>query len=273
MFHFDPAALKEIAESHAESYRTARPFPHVVIDDLLPDDVVDALIEEFPDPNRQVWRAYDDPYERKLEGTDTTTMGDVTRAVFAEFNSAPFVNFLEQLTGIEGVITDPHLYGGGLHQIEPGGFLKVHADFNWYDRLKLDRRLNLLLYLNRDWDEAWGGHLELWDAAMTRSEARILPVANRCVIFSTTSDANHGHPDPLRCPADRTRRSMALYYYSNGRPAAELAREHGTNFAPRPGEGWRRPTTAVEVRLKRWIPPALWDLLRGIKRARTRDRG
>ena len=103
-----------------------------------------------------------------------------------------FLEFLESLTGIDGLIPDPYYEGGGLHPIVPGGFLKVHADFNWHKDLKLDRRLNVIVYLNRNWKEEYGGHLELWNREMTRCERRVLPIFNRCVIFSTTDFSYHG---------------------------------------------------------------------------------
>jgi len=149
-------------------------------------------------------------------------MGNATMLLLHQLNSSTFLNFLESLTGIQGIIPDPHFNGGGLHQIERGGYLKIHVDFNRHKRLKLDRRLNLLLYLNRDWQEEYGGHLELWDRDMNRCHQRILPIFNRCVIFNTNDFSYHGHPDPITCPEGMTRKSLALYYYSNGRPADEL---------------------------------------------------
>ena len=119
----------------------------------------------------------------------------------------------------------------------------------------LDRRLNLILYLNKGWLEEYGGNLELWDRAMTRCERRILPIANRCVIFNTTDFSNHGHPDPLACPEGMTRKSMALYYFSNGRPTEEMSRVRGTEFAARPGERLR----SEESLAKRLVPPLVAD--------------
>ena len=142
----------------------------------------------------------------------------------------------QQLTGIDGLLPDPHMTGGGLHQYLPGAELRVHADFNKLPGYGLDRRLNLLLYLNPAWDEAWGGALELWDRDMQACVQRIAPVANRCVVFSTTRDSYHGMPDPLRCPDGVTRRSLALYYYSNGRPQHERGPDHSTLWQTRPGE-------------------------------------
>src|SRR2546421_7519860 len=120
--------LEQLATSLEESYRLARPFPHVVIDDLLPISVARALVGEFPAPGAVNWFAYDSETERKLEFTDDRRMGPVTREVLVDLNSSLFLGFLERLTGIEGLVPDPHLEGGGLHQIEPGGYLEVHAD-------------------------------------------------------------------------------------------------------------------------------------------------
>jgi Rps23 Pro-64 3,4-dihydroxylase Tpa1-like proline 4-hydroxylase len=120
---------------------------------------------------------------------------------------------------------------GGLHQIERGGFLDVHIDFNVHPKLRLDRRLNMLIYLNHDWPEEYGGHLELWSRDMTSCEKRILPLFNRTVIFSTTDGSFHGHPRPLSCPEGRTRKSVSLYYYTSGRPEEERSPAHDTIFS------------------------------------------
>jgi hypothetical protein len=236
-FSFDARGLARVAEAHRDAYAAATPFPHAVIDGVLPEAVLDAVVAEFPDPDR-TWRSFDDRNQKKFGATAAEAeLGDVTRNVLAEFNGAAFLGFVQALTGIdEPLIPDPHYKGGGLHQIPPGGYLAVHADFNLHPLFNLDRRVNVLLYLNRDWDPAWGGQLELWDRSMTRAEKRIDPVFNRMVIFSITDTAFHGHPDPLRCPPGRARRSLAFYYYSNGRPEHEQAERHTTLFQSRPAE-------------------------------------
>ena len=143
--------------------------------------------------------------------------------------------FLEKLTGIAGLIPDPHLRGGGLHEIRRGGSLGVHADFNFYKRLNLFRRLNLLLYLNENWSEEWGGHLELWDRTGKRCMQRIAPIFNRAVIFDTSNFSYHGHPHPLECPDNRSRKSLALYYYTVEAPADEDRTPHTTLFIQNDG--------------------------------------
>ena len=241
------------------------------MDEFLPEGVLDGVLTEFPRPQDADWFAFDSPLERKLATKDESTMGPATRQLLAELNSAAFIDFLERLTGIEGLVPDPHLVGGGLHQIEPGGHLKVHADFNRHPRTGLERRLNVLLYLNRGWREEYGGALELWSRDMRACEARILPLFNRCVVFSTTSTSFHGHPEPVSCPQGETRKSIALYYYGRDRPPEERAGEHNTLFKARPGEKLREPAPApveeqskpVRARLKagvlRVAPPILVD--------------
>ena len=168
------------------------------------------------------------------------------RRLYWELNSNPFVGLLEKITGIAGLLADPHLAGGGVYNTSPGGYLRVHADFNKHPQYGLDRRLNLLIYLNEDWLPQYGGDLELWSENMESCIHRIAPIAGRCVVFRTTSTSFHGHPHPLTCPDDRSRRSIALYYYSNGRPAEEGAREHGTLWQDRPPErASRLPFPAV----------------------------
>ncbi len=214
-----------------QEYASASPFPHVVLENLFPDDVLERVVSDFPAPDDPAWGRFDNAHEKKLGNyrrlLDTS---ETVRGFLTALNSAPMLAFLEELTGIDGLIPDPYFGGGALHQIVRGGFLKVHADFNWHPKLRLDRRLNMLIYLNRDWKTEYGGALELWDREMTRPEKTILPVFNRTVVFSTTDVSYHGHPHPLDCPETRTRKSVSLYYYSNGRPAEEKSPPHDTLF-------------------------------------------
>jgi hypothetical protein len=173
---------------------------------------------------------------------------------------------LQELTGIkETLLPDPYLEGGGYHEIKPGGLLKVHADFNKHQFTMLDRRINLLVYLNKDWEESYGGHFELWNTKMTKSYRKVLPVFNRLAIFSTTDFSYHGHPDALSCPPDRSRKSIALYYYSNGRPKSEVSEKpHSTLFVNRAGienDVTKEPITLKQV-LVDLTPPVLTRLIK-----------
>ena len=254
--------LARLAESKANEYSSAEPFPHIVLDDFLPAPVVEAALQNFPPAKALRWMSYDEQTERKLAFPVAEALPPPLRDVLYFLNTPVVLHFLEELTGIKGVIPDPYFKGGGLHQIERDGFLNVHADFNRYEKLQLDRRLNLLLYLNRDWQEEFGGHLELWDREMKNCVKRVLPVFNRCVIFSTTSDAYHGHPIPLTCPPGWTRKSIATYYYTNGRPAEERNESHSTLFQERPGadpKGQPSKFRGAKKILRALLPPILTD--------------
>jgi Rps23 Pro-64 3,4-dihydroxylase Tpa1-like proline 4-hydroxylase len=263
-YSLDPQYLEGLAAKYYQDYLNAEPFPHIIIDDFLSTEILDKILEEFPQPGAIDWRSFKNKSEKKLASTSELQMGETIRFLLYQLNSSVFIDFLEKLTGIEGIIPDPHFVGGGLHQIERGGYLKVHVDFNKHTRLKLDRRLNLLLYLNKNWEEEYGGHLQLWDSEMKECHQKILPIFNRCVVFSTTDFSYHGHPDPLTCPEDRTRKSLALYYYSNGRPAEEVSgSDHSTIFKARPDEDLtEKKSTSEEVKemIKKFIPPILLDL-------------
>jgi Rps23 Pro-64 3,4-dihydroxylase Tpa1-like proline 4-hydroxylase len=222
--------MKELVNAHAETYRSADPFPHSVLEGFLEPGLLKQVLAEFDAMDRGTWHYTERNTERKYSTEDFQHFGPITRAVFSQLNAAPFLWFLEQLTGIAGLIPDPHLRGGGLHEIKRGGALGVHADFNFYPRLNLYRRLNLLIYLNEDWPEAWGGDLELWDRAGKRCVQRISPVFNRAVIFDTSNFSYHGHPRPLQCPEERSRKSLALYYYTVEAPADDDRTPHTTVF-------------------------------------------
>jgi Rps23 Pro-64 3,4-dihydroxylase Tpa1-like proline 4-hydroxylase len=222
--HYDPRVLRD-------QYANAEPFPHIALDGLFDDDALDAVLREFPSHDAMQWREFDTPLEKKLGYYhETSAISKTVREFLDAMNSFEMLLWLEALTGIEGLIPDPYFGGGGLHQIEPGGFLKIHADFNVHPKLKLDRRLNMLIYLNKNWRDEYGGHLELWDRDMSACRQKILPAFNRTVIFSTTDTSFHGHPHPLTAPEGMSRKSVSLYYYTAGRPEAERSAPHDTLF-------------------------------------------
>ena len=226
-----PLMLRHDPRTLAKQYRDAQPFPHVTLDGLFDDAALDGVLRDFPAPDAMEWMRFDNPLEKKLGFFhETSAVSDTVRCFLDAMNSFETLLWLEALTGIEGLIPDPYFGGGGVHQIEPSGFLKVHADFNVHPKLKLDRRLNVLIYLNKDWREEWGGHLELWERGGRACVERILPIFNRTVVFSTSDTSYHGHPHPLASPPGVTRKSVSLYYYTAGRPAGERSAPHDTIF-------------------------------------------
>jgi hypothetical protein len=235
--YLDRDKLLKVARDSRARYASAAPFPHIALDGLFPDEALAGVLQEFPDPASPVWKEYQNYHEGKLETQGEDHLGAFTSLLLYQFNSAPFLQFLEELTGIAGLIPDPYFFGGGLHQIPRGGKLGIHADFSRHGRFPLDRRLNVIIYLNHDWKDEYGGHLELWAPDMSRCVEKISPIYNRTVIFNITDWAFHGHPDPLVCPEGVTRKSIALYYFTNGRPPGETRPDkRSTLFLQRPGE-------------------------------------
>jgi Rps23 Pro-64 3,4-dihydroxylase Tpa1-like proline 4-hydroxylase len=250
--------MSELAKSGASSYQQAKPFPHIVIDNFFDPELLENVLQEFPRPGQIAWQRFDNEREVKLASAAEGNFGPVTRLLMYHLNGMTFLEFLSNITGIDNLLPDPSFEGGGLHQIVRGGKLGVHADFNKHRKYDLDRRLNLLLYLNKDWRDDYGGHLELWDRQMTHCEAKVAPLFNRVMIFSTTDFTYHGHPDPLQCPEGMTRKSLALYYFSNGRPAEEVSGEHSTLFRARDEKDFRLTFTQRMRKLGRdLVPPVL----------------
>jgi hypothetical protein len=217
-----------------EIYRSAAPYPHIVIDDFLLPGVADTAMEEFPPLDPRQWNNYLHTNERKFSHTDPSTWGRTLQRILAELNSPRFVKFVGDLIGVDGLIADPSLEGGGLHQSTAGGYLNVHADFTVHPHeRKWQRRANILLYLNDDWKPEYGGDLELWSADMGHCVEKVEPVANRVLIFTTDSTSFHGHPEPMRCPEGMARRSLALYYFSVEKDPVVRS----TEYRARPGDG------------------------------------
>ncbi len=220
-----------------EYFINARPYQHVVLENLLARNKVVTAAADFPRPESGEWIHYFHVNERKLGRNKLELMPARLQAIILELNSPRFVAFLRQLTGIPELVADPSLEGGGLHQTMRGGYLNIHADFSVHPHKKTWRRqVNLILYLNEGWRDEYGGHLELWDGKMRGCEHRIAPILNRAVIFNTTGEALHGHPEPLTCPREITRKSIALYYFTE----EEAPPIRSTDYRARPGDGVKR---------------------------------
>jgi len=237
MAMIDYDRLYALAEQQRSAYASAHPFPHIMMSDLVDADILREILQLFPTPEQtENWRRLhvrsneQDVQLAKLGLQFEREMPSLIRQLIHELNSGPFLYFLERLSGIDNLLPDPSLQGGGLHQVLHGGLLGVHADFTRHHRYQLDRRLNLLLFLNHDWKDEYGGNLELWSRDMNHCERNIRPEFGRCVIFNTDDTSFHGHPRPLTCPDGMTRKSIALYYYSNGRDDAQVPPTTDTNW-------------------------------------------
>lgn len=258
---FDRSECAELGTALNDTYVNNDPFPHIVIDDFLPLDVLRRVNEEFPQarPGR-----FNDQTSKLKTGYQMEMIESpfITNLLNA-LNSAQFLVFLENATGIKGLIPDPYFLGGGLHETRTGGHLSIHVDFNLHRPLRLRRRLNLILFLNEGWDDAYGGHLELWDTGMSHKVRSVAPMMARAVIFNTDPGSYHGHPDPLTTPESVTRRSIALYYYTAPEEGA-LPEYRTTDFQPRPGSSDKNRSSKEKVvdLMKDVTPPILLRLFK-----------
>lgn len=256
--YFDEEECAAAGATLAEQYQSAQPFPHIAMDDFLSVDFLRGLLDGFPDTDGKTY--FDRDQERlKFQFTPKDIPGRRLRNLVMELNSPPILKFLEAMTGIKGLMGDPYFSGGGLHETKAGGHLGIHADFNIHKRMNVERRLNLLVYLNDDWPQDYGGELELWDQKMENRCHSILPTIGRAVVFNTSLDSYHGQPDPVRCPPERGRRSIATYYYTAHEDGIALLPDRTTVFKPRP-ESKDREDRRIQFDhlLKDWVPPRLY---------------
>jgi Rps23 Pro-64 3,4-dihydroxylase Tpa1-like proline 4-hydroxylase len=237
--------VRSRAADLAGQFATAQPFRHVVIEPFLDPQFCQELIAQFPP-----FESGDARNERgELAGK--SVIADIARLspAYTRFDrlmrDGEFLSLMGRVTGIPGLLYDEDYAGGGTHENRDGQELDSHVDFNFHPRLGWHRRLNLILFLNPQWEEAWGGCLELLREPMADSGDAfkvVAPLANRAVIFETTESSWHGFR-VIRTPPGRgiTRKSLAVYFYSHERPAAEIAPSHGTYYYQRPLPGHIQP--------------------------------
>lgn len=255
-------AAREAARPHAEAYRSAQPYPHGGFDDFLPPEILERVLVELRDlPEAET--SFDRAQERLKTSYTPERLGTYTKNLFYALNSKPFILFLEELTGITGLIPDPYFSGGGIHRIETGGHLDIHADFNHHAKMNLERRLNVLIYLNHDWKAEYGGSFELWDKEMKGMVSSFVPSFNRMVCFSTTSDSWHGNPSKVNHPEGQPRQSIALYYYTATWDATRKG--HTTLFKPRPGTADQKDKRTARIELMQdLLPPIVYRKVAGL---------
>ena len=274
----DPKEARAIGEALSSEYCFAEPFPHIVLDNFLPAELTAGLLAHFPadkfDSDVVFDAGYAGHHKRQILPADCD---DYCRRAFDFFNSQPFIEFLVGLSAIDALLPDPYFMGGGFHEIGQGGKLGIHADFRINNQLHLSRRMNVILYLNENWAEEYGGALELWSRDMKTKVKSVMPVINRCVIFNTDADSYHGHPDPLTTPQGVLRRSVALYYYTASKAVYEEVPNVSTLYAARPSETGEARREAMSLRrqqhVEQWVPPAVLRYSRAIARRLRRLTG
>ena len=235
MKYFNPEKFNKLAEEKHNEYVNASPFSHTVLFNLFDNNILQKIHDEFPAMEKYMKGKANKTTLQKLSFRQPEKLKlfePITKEFCQELNSKEFCLFLEKLTGIQDIQSDLYLEGGGPHEIRQGGFLKMHVDFNIHPITNLDRRINVLVYLNDDWPDEYGGNLDLWDTEMGSLKISVPPRKNTTVIFNTTENSWHGHPDPVTCPEHRSRRSMAFYYYTIPEEGISRSR-HSTIYKPR----------------------------------------
>lgn len=254
-FEISADLARKVGEDYAETYQAATPYNHICIDDFLPESVLDRLLQDL-ESLPEAESNFDRAQEKLKSSYNPDRLPTYSRNLFYAFNARPFIQFLEAMTGIDGLLPDPYFIGAGIHKTLNGGHLDIHADFNLHRKLNVERRLNVLIYLNKGWKPEFGGSFEVWDKKMSHREASFAPVFNRMVCFSTASDTFHGNPEPVNHPEGDPRLSIALYYYTATWDATR--KSHTTLFKPRPGTedkvDWRVATQAI---IEDFMPPVL----------------
>lgn len=243
-----------------DQFSTAYPFPYLTFDGLFSEDLLTEVHNEFDQLGKQSWKEIENPLQLTLRSNPNSKFGPATQTYFDILSSAWFVTFLSELTGIRGVVFDPIMKGGGMHESRAGGKFGLHFDFSKHPVTKLDNRLVLITYLNKNWKEEYGGLLELWDVDQNKCAATVLPVFGRTILFAHTDRSLHGHPSGLNPPTGQTRRSVAAYYYSNGRDDQAAAASFDSHFAPQGAPSF------LKIAVRSVTPPILYSIAGALKK-------
>src|SRR5277367_745118 len=267
--YFDPS-IAALGARYREQYNSATPFPHIVLPDFLDEEILELCLRDFPSTTKSS-ASFKRPQENLKFEFSPEILSPPLRSLFYSFNSIPFVSFIENVTGIKGLIPDPYFAGAGFHQVNQGGHLDIHTDFNFHSAMGLERRINVLIYLNKDWREDYGGCFEIWDQKMSRCYRRVVPAFNTCVVFNTSAISFHGNPVSVNHPDRKPRRSIALYYYTA--TWDKTRRVHSTQFKARPASS---EESGLRVRLNEVVedvmPPVALRALRKLARVARLDR-
>ena len=211
------------------------PYGHCSTDNFFPDNIIKNIASSFKFP--ETVGSTTDPLFQKTKRSlsDYNLFPLEIRKTIDYLNSQNFINILEEKFNIKNLLPDPSLFGGGMHESRKGGYLKIHSDFVYIRNRKLKRMLNLLVYLNDGWNKDWGGAIELWDQKMKNNFLKIYPKINHALIFRTDTESNHGFPEPINCPEDKGRKSLALYYYISDNSLFKRTKYYYARWKRRPG--------------------------------------
>ena len=254
----DPAYVERLAHD----FRSALPFPHLVVEGWFSPDLLTMALEEFDLFSPEYWRSVTGAHEHTFRSRPGVNFGPAAQIYFGLVNSGWFLDVLSKIVSIPDLIPDPYLYGGGMHETRNGGRFGIHRDFDVHLRNGLRNELVILTYLNHKWNSSWDGDLELWNESRHQRTASIIPEFGRSIIMRHGPASYHGHPRPMNAPEGVVRRSLATYYYTNQRADELRSRRVSSIFLP--------PESANLLKRvgKQWTPPILWSLMKHIATSR-----
>jgi Rps23 Pro-64 3,4-dihydroxylase Tpa1-like proline 4-hydroxylase len=251
------------AEALRQEYVAAKPWPHVVVENGFPEDLLDAIASEITKIDQAHIISSLDDRQIKQEASDG--FGPATRHFLEIVDSESFRDFISTVTGVNNLLSDPTHKLAGAHRTPPGGYTKIHRDFEVHPDTGLFHRVNLLVYLNRDWPDSYGGSLELWPSDMSAVGRRVIPRFNTMVLWETHGGTLHGLPDPVTCPPNRMRLSVVSYYYTKEHRSAAAGERRARYWAARPGEDLPIEQVGWLDRVRAVTPEPLKHLIRAAR--------
>ena len=266
------AALQAVLMNHVHlpgelpairtAYKTAKPFPHVVIDNLFSPALLERVAGEVPQMSASQWlRIETEDLQRVKRMRSALDVGSAGSELVSLLHSASFLYLLSEITDIWQLLPDPYLQGGGHALMHRGGYFQVHADRNVAYDTGLTRRLAMIIFLNKDWPPEYGGQLELWNDDATRCEASVEPVFNRTILFEVAYPNYHGVPQPLTCPSGRTRQSFIVYYHTVEVGVGDKVTPHTSMFAP---QFYQQKPSLFRRAARQLTPPIIFRALRSL---------
>ena len=259
-------------EDLKKKFQNATPFPFVVIDHFLKEEFAEEIYSSFPSFNDAQKMGFEFKAVnelKKVQVTDTKQFPSPIQNLNMVLASPEFVSMVGEFTSTPKLLADPELVGGGIHLTSSGGHLDVHVDFNYIEKRKLHRRLNILVFFNKIWEKEWGGYTDFWDQQIKVCHHSLAPIFNRCIIFETSNISFHG-VTPIQCPSNQCRKSFAAYYYTLEAPAHWKGESHTTIFKARPHEKFKGYIQMPAEKMKNWgikylIPKSILPKLVKIK--------
>ena len=238
------------------------PFPHLVLEGIFNPLLLELVREEFDTVGSEVWTALANRYENTRRSALGARLGPAAQLYFDVVNSGWFTAWLSSISNVPYLLSDPKLFGGGLHESRTGAHFAVHCDFRYHRFVGLKNEMVFITYLNKGWQPEWGGALELWDAQGKQCQAQVQPEFGRTVLMRTVPGSYHGHPSPLEAPQDRPRRSITAYYYTSPHIGQAREDEVASTFLK------ATRVDKVKTAARMLAPPLLWSAARKFKRPR-----